>query len=592
MSSRQIPLTVWRRSVPAETESAFTLPGADELLSFSDLWTDAQPDEPGNPDLPSFQVLPPSADSDVETDLFHAPGLLPDASDDTISLTCPLPPVDVSEHVTLFVPPLLGKGSLSLNGNHLLSFCSFPGSISDEQLTAGKTIDLTDGLLPDQQNSLTLCFEPFRPAGICGLFSLHTCSGASIRLTAASRSRLKAACTFAVFAFESGQYTLRITTLPGKLQAAEFAFSLGGPGEQTASCDLLFPGNLPGYCRAALYRADPSADDELLCDILTFPIGPAPRTGKAILPIPAEDAVLYPLDLIRLLKETGSPAVYTTVPLSEACISALQDEQIPLCLPSDLQTQVPAALAVNPNVRFIDPPPMLSSGAASAWQLCGLLAMPRPVPADSPAAVLLQEIFGIEDFAQIDRLPLRLAELHLLHVRLHAELVRQGTGHGALCANGEWDDPQIVRILSETFKPCHLSLAPVQGAWFAGSELVFSSRAFLDVQSTDFSGGDALLAEFALLELLETAPMDSAAQSCTVLYRKTIPASQLLQKNLLLQIPLPDHAACLALCGWLKGPDRILDTTLLPLFVGSRAVLESALTQQLPFCPSDISLPD
>ena len=598
MSSRQIPLSVWQRPASDEKASIFTLPGTDELLSFSGLWAE-DPTEPADqqPDSDSIQIplldtSPAGAGSDISMVQFHTPGLLPDETDDTLTFTCQLPSPESGDRTILYIPPLLGKGNLSLNGNHLLSFCSFPGSISDELLSAGKNIDLTDILLPDQKNELQLCFEPFRPAGICSLFSLHTCSGAQLSFTAASRSRLEAQCTFTVSAFVPGRYSLRITSITGNEQIAEAPLSFNNCCEQTADCVIALSGKSAGYFRAALFRIDSPGDGDTLCDALTILVGTAPKPGKAVLPVPAEDSVLYPPDFIRFLQQIGSPSVYTAVPLSESCISALYDEQIPLCLPRELQKQVPAALQVNPNVCFMDPPPMLSSGAASAWQLCGLLAIPRPVPPDMPVSLLLQDIFGLQDFSNTDRLPLRLAELHLLHVRLHAELVRQSMGYGALCANGEWDDPLIAEILSSVFKPCHLSIAPIQGAWFAGSELVFSSRTFFGSSCPDPNG---IQAEFTLIEQMKESAEDISSHASVInqiLYKEVFPASQLTQKNIMQRVLLPDHTSCLMLCGRLRGPDGVFDTTVVPVFVGTHAVLEAALSYKLPFCPPDFTLLD
>ena len=571
--SSQIPLSVWQWADHTGEDSGFILPGSDDLMAFSSLWNETD----------VLDETPEPATEAASLSAFHTPALLPDTLCDPVKLICKVPTSVNARCILLSVPPLLGKGTLSLNQKHLLSFCSVPGTHTDVQTSSGILFNLTDMLSPDQPNSLELHFEPLHPAGICDVFSLKLLTDARIHLVQTRRAITTFQYLFEISAFHPGNFCFQALALPSQHILFEQDLIFQNSGTQTISCTLPSADGNTGYCHFQLFQTGTSSTSVSYCDTLTLKTGKAPRPGNAILPIPPEDTVFYPSQFAEQIRRTGATAAYVTVPVSRACLDALTDAGIPLCFSKFMQQEMLPEWQIHPNVCFITPPAPISVGAASAWQLCGLLAHPRPVPYDLPAQVLLQEIFGTDDFSDIPRLPSRLAELHLLHVRLHAELVRQGTGTGALCASGEWDDPKIVEILSAVFQPCHLSLAPIQGAWFAGTELVFSSRIF-------WPDNPETLTDYQAELCLFDTNADLSVSDENVLYREMIPAASLLDRLHTEHVPLPEHSACLMLCGRLIGPNGTRDTVAVPVFVGERAVLEAVLTLPPPGERPDFNL--
>ena len=549
MTGKLLPLSCWQMP-QSGSSSDFVLPGMEELQSFSDLWGEE------NPDTDSAAVSLPSPGFLSENQTFSVPGLLPGKADGEVLLTCPLPRIETGLHVYLTIPPLMGKGTLSLNSEHLLSFCSFPEAGTEEPITCRKELDLSEMLIPERMNTLELRFEPFRPAGICDLFVLRMVTSGRIELTSAKRSRGKISCTFLVTAYSSGSYRIRISGLNTVGTIVDMHLSFPGPGTQTIPCTLPLLWNETVYYRAQF------TDKSAVLDSLTIPAGHSPRRCDYALSVPAWDAVLYPPDLVRLLNRIGNPPVFSPLPLSRSCVEALTEAGIPLILPPDAPA-VPPEYEIHPGIRFDTPPAVLCSGAASAWQLCGLLLSPRPVPPERSVPDLLEEIFGRKALAAATSLPSHLAKLHLLLVRLHAELVRQGLGSGALCSAAEWDDSAVLDILSDVFKAGHLSLAPLQGASFISSVLVFSVRVYLPEDCTSVDG---------TAELSLTRPDGKSP-----LYEDTLPVSSLISENRQIRVSLPDTPCICRLNGRLILEGSVIDSVSVPVCVGRIAPLEQLL---------------
>ncbi|MBQ9007817.1 MAG: hypothetical protein IJ088_00590 [Clostridia bacterium] len=552
MTGRLLPLSLWQ--MPDQGSSDFTLPGMEELQSFSALWE-------GEEEMPSR-----FPEDSRDTRPFSAPGLLPRETGGDLTLTCPLPPVRPGQHTFLTVPPLMGRGTLSLNGTPLLSFCSFPESGAQEPVSCQRELDLTEQLPPERRNTLELRFEPFRPAGICDLFVLRTVDGGRIQLTAARRDRARITCTCLVHVYLAGTYCIHVTELNGNGAPPDESFAVSEPGTRSFSFTLPLKRSETVYYRFQLMRGSD------VLDTLTLPAGPGPRRHDAGLPVPAGDAVLYPPDLVRMLREIGKPALFSALPLSRGCVEALTEAGIPLILPPDAP-HLPPEYAVHPNIRFDPAPATLCSGAASAWQLCGLLLSPRPVQSHA-VPDLLEEVFGHRAMAMVR--PTHLAKLHLLHIRLHAELVRQGLGTGALCAAAEWDDPGILAVLAEVFRPVHLSLAPLRGAFFTSSTLPVSLRVFL---TEEYAGQEGSV----LLRL--TRPGHDEETNPLLLYEETLPVSALLSENRLIRIPLPDTPCICRLSGQFTLGESVTESVSVPVCVGREAPLEQVLLSEIPDAP-------
>ena len=547
MTGKLLPLASWQMPC-TDSHSGLPLPGMEDLLSFSSLWEGDEAE------------LSPVLQDQPENQTFSIPALLPKEPAADLTITCSLPHFAPGEHVFLTIPPLMGRGHLSLNGQSFHSFCSFPESGAQEPMACQKEVELTDLLAPDRHNALELHFEPFRPAGVCDLFVLRTVQGARIQLTAAERSRGEITCTCLVTAYRPGTFHLRLSALNETGSVPDEPVSFPEPGSRSLSFTLPLKRNETMYYRFQLM------DGTDVADSFTIPAGHGPRRCDFVLPIPAADAVLYPPDLTRLLERIGKPPLYSALPLSRGCVEALTAAGIALILPPDAPG-IPPEYRVHPNIRLDSSPAPLSSGAASAWQLCGLLLSPRPVPPGQSVPELLEAIFGRKALGQASGLPAHLARLHLLHIRLHAELVRQGLGSGALCAAAEWDDPAVTDILADVFRPGRLSLAPLRCACFTASDLAFSVRVYLlESSATD---GEASLC---------LTRMDDITSS---LYEETLPVASLVSENRLIHVSLPDRPCLCLLSGRLTLSGTVIDTVSVPVFVGRDAPLEQVLLHPL-----------
>ena len=152
MTGKLLPLASWQMPC-TDSHSGLPLPGMEDLLSFSSLWEGDEAE------------LSPVLQDPQENQTFSIPALLPKEPAADLTITCSLPHFAPGEHVFLTIPPLMGRGHLSLNGQSFHSFCSFPESGAQEPMACQKEVELTDLLAPDRHNALELHFEPFRPAG-------------------------------------------------------------------------------------------------------------------------------------------------------------------------------------------------------------------------------------------------------------------------------------------------------------------------------------------------------------------------------------------------------------------------------------------
>ena len=529
------PLTRWRIRAPrlperltenAPPDEAFHLPGADALSAFADLL--GAPPEGGADDAQAVQ----------EAD-FPLPAAIPDDVGGAVALTYALDfGALCADDAELTLELVRGRGRVLADDVPLCAFQNPKDGLV--------RVPLAHALHAGRRQTLRLCFDASRPAGVLGSVCLHLTTRARLRDIAlwpdvqTKTVRLRAALS----AMETGRFVLRaraacagealpVHDLPvlltaGEPQTVEMTLPLPGkpfvPGQPTDGPSLRVQLLTPGRHGA-------------LCDELTLLCGYSGAPAKYDIPLlPAEcldpDALLATLSGVSVLHPFATQALRERL-ARHACV-VFGDAPLPR---------------------------MRSLPALDAWLLCGLTACPRTPPADATPAELLLEAAGRELDAQSPNIAAVLLWLRAVRIRLLAEAARQGRFSGALCPPGVWQDEDVFAALQTALAPTHLSVLPLCGAWFAGSAFSASVRAFVDARDAD----DALIAR-AWLE-------DDDGRRLATLKRPCPPRGGEIG---ILECALPSAACVLTLCASLSKGAEIIEQSQIPVYVGVNGMLEAA----------------
>ena len=553
------PLTRWRirasrlperLTEDAPFDTSFRLPGADALSAFADL-LGGMSDEPGD-DAQTLQ----------EAD-FTLPAAIPDDINGAVELTVELDfGALCADDAELTLELVRGRGRVLADD---MPLCTFQNP-KDGFLR----VPLTRALHAGRRQTIRLCFDVSRPAGVLGPVNLHLMTCARLRdivlLPDAKTQTVRLRATLA--AMETGRYVLRaraackgdawpvhdlpISLTAGEPQTVEMTLPLPGkpfvPGQ---------PADGPSICVQLLRQGRNGA----LCDETTLLCGYSGQPANYDIPLlPSEcldpDALLARIGRMRLfgvrLDAPAPDCFYRTMTL--AGVSVLH----PFATEA-----MRARLSRHACVSFGDAPlpRMRSLPALDAWLLCGLTACPRTPPADASPAELLFEAAGRELDAQSPNIAAVLLWLRAVRVRLLAEAARQNRFSGALCPPGVWQDADVFAALQTALAPTHVSVLPLCGAWFAGSTFNASVCAFVDEQDAD---GDLIVR--AWLE-------DDDGHHLASLKRPCPPRGGEIG---LLTCALPNEACVLTLCASLSKGDEIIEQSQIPVYVGVKGMLEAA----------------
>ena len=553
------PLTHWRiraAHLPerltegAPFDTSFRLPGADALSAFADL-LGGMSDEPGD-DAQTLQ----------EAD-FTLPAAIPDDINGAVELAVELDfGALCADDAELTLELVRGRGRVLADD---MPLCTF-----QNQKDGFLRVPLTRALHAGRRQTIRLCFDVSRPAGVLGPVNLHLMTCARLRdivlLPDVKTQTVRLRATLA--AMETGRYVLRaraackgdawpvhdlpISLTAGEPQTVEMTLPLPGkpfvPGQ---------PADGPSICVQLLRQGRNGA----LCDETTLLCGYSGQPASYDIPLlPSEcldpDALLARIGRMRLfgvrLDAPAPDCFYRTMTL--AGVSVLH----PFATEA-----MRARLSRHACVSFGDAPlpRMRSLPALDAWLLCGLTACPRTPPADASPAELLFEAAGRELDAQSPNIAAVLLWLRAVRIRLLAEAARQGRFSGALCPPGVWQDEDVFAALQTALAPTHLSVLPLCGAWFAGSAFSASVCAFVDARDAD----DALIAR-AWLE-------DDDGRRLATLKRPCPPRGGEIG---ILECALPSAACVLTLCASLSKGAEIIEQSQLPVYVGVNGMLEAA----------------
>lgn len=521
------PLTRWRIRAPrlperltenAPPDEAFHLPGADALSAFADLL--GAPPEGGADDAQAMQ----------EAD-FPLPAAIPGDVGGAVELTYALDfGALCADDAELTLELVRGRGRVLADDVPLCAFQNPKDGLV--------RVPLAHALHAGRRQTLRLCFDASRPAGVLGPVCLHLTTRARLRDIAlwpdaqTKTVRLRAALS----AMETGRFVLRaraacagealpVHDLPvlltaGEPQTVEMTLPLLGkpfiPGQPTDGPSLRVQLLTPGRHGA-------------LCDEITLLCGYSGAPAKYDIPLlPAE--CLDPDALLARIGRLCLPGVRLDVPAPDAFYRAMTLSGVSVLHPF-------------------------------AWLLCGLTACPRTPPADATPAELLLEAAGRELDAQSPNIAAVLLWLRAVRIRLLAEAARQGRFSGALCPPGVWQDEDVFAALQTALAPTHLSALPLCGAWFAGSAFSASVSAFVDARDAD----DGLIAR-AWLE-------DDDGRRLATLKRPCPPRGGEIG---ILECALPNNACVLTLCASLSKGAEIIEQSQIPVYVGVKGMLEAA----------------
>ena len=553
------PLTRWRirasrlperLTEDAPFDTSFRLPGADALSAFADL-LGGMSDEPGD-DAQTLQ----------EAD-FTLPAAIPDDINGAVELAVELDfGALCADDAELTLELVRGRGRVLADD---MPLCTF-----QTQKDGFLRVPLTRALHAGRRQTIRLCFDVSRPAGVLGPVNLHLMTCARLRdivlLPDAKTQTVRLCATLA--AMETGRYVLRARAAckGDAWPVHDLPISLTAGEPQTVEMTLPLPGKpfVPGQpadgpsIRVQLLQ---QGRNGTLCDETTLLCGYSGQPASYDIPLlPSEcldpDALLTGIGRMRLfgvrLDAPAPDCFYRTMTL--AGVSVLH----PFATEA-----MRARLSRHACVSFGDAPlpRMRSLPALDVWLLCGLTACPRTPPADASPAELLFEAAGRELDAQSPNIAAVLLWLRAVRVRLLAEAARQNRFSGALCPPGVWQDEDVFAALQTALAPTHVGALPLCGAWFAGSKFSASIHAFIDERDA----GDNLIAR-AWLENDDGERLAALKRPCPPRGGETG----------LLTCILPSEACVLTLCASLSKGGEIIEQSQIPVYVGVKGMLEAA----------------
>ena len=553
------PLTRWRirasllperLTEDAPFDSSFRLPGADALSAFADLLGDV-PDETDD-----------SAPEGEEAD-FILPAAIPNDISGAVELAVELDfGALCADDAELTLELVRGKGRVLADD---MPLCTFQNP-KDGFLR----VSLTRALHAGRRQTIRLCFDASRPAGVLGPVNLHLITCARLRdaalLPDAAAKTVRLRATLA--AMETGRYVLRARAAckDDALPVHDLPVSLTAGEPQTVEMTLPMPGTpfVPGQpadgpsVRVQLFT---QGRHGALCDEMTLLCGYRGQPANYDIPLLPSEC----LDPGALLSRIGSMRLFGVrldAPAPDCFYRAMTLAGISVLHPFATEA-MRARLSRHACASFCDAPlpRMRSLPALDAWLLCGLTACPRTPPADAAPAELLFEAAGRELDAQSPNIAAVLLWLRAVRVRLLAEAARQNRFSGALCPPGVWRDEEGFAALQTALAPTHVSILPLCGAWFAGSAFSATVCAFVDERDAD----DDLLVR-AWLE-------DDDGKRLTVLKRPCPPRGGEIG---LLTCTLPSEACVLTLCAALTKGSEIIEQSQIPVYVGVKGMLEAA----------------
>lgn len=538
-----------------ENDTAFHLPGADALADFSDLLGES--------------ACPDSSETAPTDAPFPLPAALPEDVRGAAELRLNLDFGKLhAQDAELVFELIRGRGRVFIGDTPAASF----QNPKDSMLR----VPLFRALHLGRRQTVRLCFDASRPAGVLGGVCLHAVSHARLRDTVlipdAQTQTVRLQTT--VCAMNTGDYLLRVQTACAENEPPVYddALFLSSGEQQLVVKTFSFPAPrfLPGspYAGCAvrltlfkrrLHRGTFFPGSR--CDEQTVSCGYSGRPADYDLPLLPEECA-DPDALLARLSPMRLPGLRLDTPAPDLFYRKMTLSGISVFHPV-VTDALRERLSRHACVSFGDAPMprMRSLPLLDAWQLCGLTACLRTPPANLSPAELLLEAAGKPLDPQSPDVAAILLWLRAVRVRLSAEAARQGRFSGSLCAPGVWQDEDVYAALQTALAPTHISALPLRGAWFAGSRFSASIRAFVEPEKS----ADDLIVR-AYLE-------DENGKKLATLKRPCPPDGGEIG---LLECTLPRSVCVLTLFASLSRGNQIMEQNQIPVYVGEKGMLEAA----------------
>lgn len=541
--------------------NAFSLPGAQALSDYAELLGES----------------PQSAQDEEARAPFSLPALIPPDVTGPVSLTRVIDFGALhARQAELIIECPVGRGRVLLDDECLAVFDSTHMPAAPGSAPGTLTLDLTPALRLGRPQTLSLRFDDSRPAGIAGMIALHTTAHArldDVRIHPNAHTqtmRLDAA----VIAQDAGTYALRAQAVSGSKALPAWEISLVLRAGEQRKTSLTIPVPAERFSPGKAYKA-PAVKIQLFlrtrsssslpgvpCDGVTRLCGYPGTAARYDLPLTAAECFLPPETLLERIAPLSLCGVYLPVPAPDAFYRAFTRAGIAVRQVTGASDTIKEYLARIPCITCQDTPdPAAHPRPAEwgAWQLCGITACTREIPAGITPAELLFEAAGRVIDPQDAGIRSVLAWLRALCVRLNAEAARQGRLTGCICASGEWNEPDVRDVLTSALAPVHLSALPLCGAWWTGSRFSASLHAFIPEESDQVTA-------VAVLEDEDGHTIARREVACP-------PAGGNVG---IIAATLPDTPCVLQLTTRLIRGKTTLDQSVIPIYVGARGMLEAA----------------
>lgn len=556
--------------------SGFTLPGAEDLLAFSELLGGEE--NPDETPAESGHCAP-----------FSLPAMLDDAICGEVTLSREIDfGALCGDRAVLTIDRLFGRGSVLIGETPAASFDSTSPSLVDGEKAYALTcapcqlaVDLSAALCRGRREALRIRFDETRPAGVCGAIILQTTQDAFLSRPALMPDALSrtAAVRVQITALRAGSYVLRVLAAPPvpqeePLPVREIPLTLAAQETHTADVTIGMSGSVfsagtpyvPFSVKLQLLRMPDGAQKSRslpLCDTATLSCGYPGKTPPAYVPLIKDDLDTPARDLVDTLAALAVPAVLLQAPAPDDVYRAMTRAGVGVIQPLPADSLLRARLQRHPCVSITEPmaDAPRRSAAAAAWQLCGMTGYARTVDPDAPDSALLAEAAGRRINPEDENVQDVLAWLRAVSVRLRCEAARQRRFSGALCDPGDIRIPDVSDAVGTAFAPLHLSALPLCGAWWTGTRFSAALEAFIPA---DTPGGD-----FSALAVLEDGEGTELARCCTPLRAKGGYAGAI-------DAMLPEQPCVLELRTRLLRGEDVIEESVMPVYVGERGPLEAA----------------
>ena len=556
-----LPLRTWtltadalpERLLGAQEETGFTLPGADALAAFAGLLGVEEEKAPAAKEQPGAP--------------FDLPALIPQDVEGCFTLSREIDFGELAgDRAELRLSMVCGRGEA------LLCDPARPGDAPRRLCRFGDgplALDLTAALESQRRVRVSLRFDGARPAGLPAPAMLCVASDAALgEVTLRPMPAQLLSLDVPVTAQRAGEYHLTVTLCSAVAPDAADApparavtLRLDAGETRHAQLSMNAAGEVfaPGrpYAAPAVKLTLRRAGALSPCDerALLYGYPGAPTTSW--LPLTSRECLLPPQTLLDRLEGAHVASVLLPIPAPDALYIALTRAGVAVrqIAAGEEQPRLSRFPCVTLAQAERAQPPDL---ALSAWQLCGMTAYPRtPDPGMTPAELLDEAVGKRVDAGRAAEV---LTWLRAVRVRLHAEAVRQGRAQGALCAPGEWNQPDILDAVRTALAPTHLSALPLYGAWWTGTHFSASVQAFVHAGETR-----ALRAVVSLEDAQGNA-----------LARLDAPCPARGGMLDLIEARLPETPCVLELTCRLLDGETAVETHTLPVYVGERGPLEAA----------------